>query len=90
VLNALVLAAIFGAVFTAAELLGGQALYRSLGGRGGALAASLEYADVVFSGAILVWIVSLLAAALRGAGNTAVPAAVILPAPLCSCRFRQC
>jgi len=77
VLNALVLAVIFGAVFTAAELLGGQALYRSLGGRGGALAASLEYADVVFSGAILVWIVSLLAAALRGAGNTAVPAAVI-------------
>ena len=78
VLNALVLAIIFGAFFTAAELLGGQALYRSLGGRGGALAASLEYADVVFSGAILVWIVSLLAAALRGAGNTAVPAAVIL------------
>jgi Na+-driven multidrug efflux pump len=38
----------------------------------------VQYADVIFSGAIFVWIVSLLAAALRGAGNTVVPAAVIL------------
>jgi putative MATE family efflux protein len=84
-LHALVLAASFGIVFTAAELLGGDALYRSLGGDalyrslggdGGALAAALAYGHVVFSGALLVWIVSLLAAALRGAGNTVVPAAV--------------
>jgi MATE family, multidrug efflux pump len=33
---------------------------------------------VVFSGAVFVWIVSLLAAALRGAGNTMAPAAIIL------------
>lgn len=75
-LHAVVLAAAFGLAFTAAEFLGGRALYRALGGDGGALAAALAYADVVFSGAILVWIVSLLAAALRGAGNTVVPAAV--------------
>src|SRR5205823_89699 len=43
---------------------------------GVALAASLAYADAVFAGAVLVWVVSLLAAALRGAGNTIVPAAV--------------
>jgi putative MATE family efflux protein len=75
-LHAVVLAAAFGLAFTAAEFLGGRALYRSLGGEAGALTAALAYADVVFSGAILVWIASLLAAALRGAGNTVVPATV--------------
>jgi putative MATE family efflux protein len=74
--HALALALAFGLVFTGAEFLGGPTLYRALGGERGALAAALAYADVVFSGAILVWIVSLLAAALRGAGNTVVPAAV--------------
>jgi putative MATE family efflux protein len=77
VLNALVLAVIFGIVFSAAEYLGGSALYRALGGQGATLQASLAYANTVFAGAALVWIVSLMAAALRGAGNTVVPAAVI-------------
>ena len=78
VLNALFLAIAFGIIFTAGEFLGGRALYRALGGQGDALMASVAYADAVFSGAVLVWIVSLLAAALRGAGNTIVPAAVTL------------
>ena len=77
-LHALVLAVAFGFLFTAAELLGGRVLYRLLGGEGNALAAATAYADVVFSGAILVWVVSLLAAALRGGGNTVVPAMVTL------------
>jgi putative MATE family efflux protein len=78
VLNALVLAVVFGVTFAAAEWLFGEAVYRSLGGQAGALGAALQYGHVVFSGAIFVWIVSLLAAALRGAGNTAAPAVVIL------------
>src|SRR5258708_34751474 len=77
VLNALVLAVVLGVVFSAAEFLGGATLYRALGGQGATLSASLAYADAIFAGAALVWIVSLLAAALRGAGNTVVPAAVI-------------
>jgi putative MATE family efflux protein len=77
VLNALVLAVVFGVVFSAAEFLGGSALYRALGGQGATLQASLAYANTIFAGAALVWIVSLMAAALRGAGNTVVPAAVI-------------
>ena len=78
VLNALLLAVMFGLIFTGAEWLFGEAVYRLLGGQGGALGAALEYGHVIFSGAIFVWIVSLLAAALRGAGNTMAPAAVIL------------
>ncbi|WP_249734510.1 MATE family efflux transporter [Bradyrhizobium sp. sGM-13] len=77
-LNALVLAIAFGVIFAAAEWLFGEAIYRLLGGQAGALGAALEYGHVVFFGAIFVWIVSLLAAALRGAGNTVAPAAVIL------------
>ena len=78
VLHALVLAIGFGLVFTAGELLFGGALYRALGAQGGALAAALAYGNVVFTGAVLVWIVSLLAAVLRGSGTVVVPAAVTL------------
>ena len=67
-----------GVIFAGAEWLFGEAVYRLLGGQAGALGAALEYGHVIFSGAVFVWIVSLLAAALRGAGNTVVPAAVIL------------
>jgi putative MATE family efflux protein len=77
-LNALVLAVIFGVIFAAVEWLFGAAVYRLLGGQAGALGAALEYGHVIFSGAVFVWIVSLLAAALRGAGNTMAPAAIIL------------
>lgn len=76
VLHALLLAVAFGLAFAAAELFGGRALYRALGGDGTALAAALAYGHVVFGGAILVWVVSLLAAALRGSGNVVVPAVV--------------
>jgi MATE family, multidrug efflux pump len=77
-LHALVLALGFGLCFTAAELLGGGTLYRALGGESGVLAASLAYAHVVFSGAVLVRVVSLMAAALRGSGNVVMPALVSL------------
>jgi MATE family, multidrug efflux pump len=77
-LNALVLAVVFGVSFAGTEWLFGEAVYRLLGGQAGALGAALEYGHIVFLGAVFVWIVSLLAAALRGAGNTVAPAAVIL------------
>ena len=77
-LHALVLAIAFGLVFTAAELAFGGMLYRAMGGEGGTLAAALAYGHVVFAGAVLVWIVSLLAAALRGSGNVITPAIVTL------------
>jgi putative MATE family efflux protein len=77
-LNALAMAVAFGSVFAAAELLGGRTLYWILGGDRGALAAAVTYGHIIFGGSILVWVVSLLAAAMRGSGNVAVPAAVTL------------
>jgi putative MATE family efflux protein len=76
--HAVVLAAICGALFSGGVLLGGPALYHALGGRGASLEAALRYSDILFSGAIAVWIVNLLAAALRGAGNVKVPALITL------------
>src|SRR5262249_53330534 len=76
VVNAFAMAVVLGAVFTVGEFVAGRALYSALGGHGAALDAALGYADVVFSGAILVWVVSLLSAALRGAGNTLVRGAI--------------
>jgi len=78
VFHAIVLAIIFGALFTIGTALGGPALYRALGGQAGALDAALKYSNYLFAGAIAVWIVNLQAAALRGSGNVRVPAIVTL------------
>ncbi|MGH6741029.1 MAG: MATE family efflux transporter, partial [Bradyrhizobium sp.] len=76
--HAVVLAVIFGGLFTLGASLGGPVLYRALGGSGGALAAAITYSNYLFAGAIPVWIVNLQAAALRGSGNVKVPALVTL------------
>ncbi|MGA2997146.1 MATE family efflux transporter [Bradyrhizobium sp.] len=76
--HAIALAVLVGALFTLAAELAGPLLYRTLGGRGEALDAALQYSDLLFAGAIPVWVVNLQAAALRGAGNVKVPALVTL------------
>ncbi|MCC4605670.1 MATE family efflux transporter [Xanthomonas campestris] len=76
VLHALVIALIFGALFTLGMWLGGRWLYRQMGGSGAALEAALVYSYWIFAGAVLVWLLNSLAAVLRGSGNMAVPARV--------------
>jgi len=77
-LHALLLAVVFGAIFTAATLLFGRMMYGALGGSGAVLDAALTYSAFVFAGAVPAWIVNLLAATLRGAGNVKLPALVTL------------
>jgi putative MATE family efflux protein len=74
--HALVIALIFGLVFTMGLLAGGRPLYAAMGGRGASLEAALTYSGVVFAGAILVWLFNSLANVIRGTGNMAVPALV--------------
>lgn len=76
--HAVILAVLFGAVFTAAAIVFGPVLYHSMGGRSAALTAALTYSGIVFAGSIPIWITALLSAALRGAGNVTVPALVIV------------
>ena len=70
----MVIAVAVGALFTAAILGAGEALFSVLGGRGEVLGNALRYSNLVFGAAVPIWIVNLLAAALRGAGNVRVPA----------------
>ncbi|MEO8203196.1 MAG: MATE family efflux transporter [Betaproteobacteria bacterium] len=72
--HAMVIGASFGLVFTLCILAAGPSLYRLLGGRSTVLDAALAYSDIIFSGAVLVWLANTLASILRGAGNMVVPA----------------
>jgi putative MATE family efflux protein len=76
VAHALVIGLALGATFSLALIPGGPWLYRVLGGSGGALEAALVYSNVVFAGAILLWLFNTLANVLRGTGNMLVPAVV--------------
>src|SRR5262245_49343573 len=48
----------------------------ALGGSGTSLTAALTYSNVVFAGALLVWIFNALANVIRGTGNMLIPAIV--------------
>src|SRR5215471_17327620 len=76
VLHALVVAIGMGLAFTGIVLTCGRQLYAALGGTGAVLDAALIYSSFVFIGAVPSWIVSLMASALRGAGNVKVPALI--------------
>src|SRR5467141_495462 len=90
VLHALAISVAFGLVFMLAVLGGGPWLYGALGGSGTSLAVALTYSNVVFAGALLVWIFNALANVIRGTGNMAIPAivtcagaAVLIPVSPC-------
>ena len=76
--HAAVIGAGVGAVYTALILIFGPSLYQLLGGRGTVLSQAIGYANVLFCGAILVWLMNCLASILRGTGNMRVPSVVIL------------
>ena len=77
VLHALLINGLLGLCFSAAFLLFGPLLYRSMGGSGASLDAALRYSDVVFAGNILVWLLNAVASAIRGTGNMLVPSAAV-------------
>jgi putative MATE family efflux protein len=78
VLHSVVVAIVCGLIFMACTLIFGPSLYRALGGSSASLAAAVLYSNYVFAGAVPIWIVNLIQAALRGAGNVKVPALITL------------
>ncbi|MEW5865041.1 MAG: MATE family efflux transporter [Pseudomonadota bacterium] len=82
VAHGLAIAAAMGLAFTLAVVAFGRPIYRLLGGEGAALDAALAYSNVLFSGAVLVWIANTFASVLRGSGNTLVPALALVCASL--------
>jgi putative MATE family efflux protein len=80
VVHALVIAAGMGAAFTVLIVLLGPAVYGLLGGRDETLANAVHYSNVVFTGAITVWMANTLSSVLRGTGNMLVPALTLIVA----------
>jgi putative MATE family efflux protein len=76
--HTVVIAAAAGALFTLVLLVAGPAIYHALGGSGTSLDQAILYSNVLFVGAIPFWILMLLQAALRGAGNVKVPALIMM------------
>ncbi|WP_409525757.1 MATE family efflux transporter [Nitrincola sp. MINF-07-Sa-05] len=76
--HGVVIAGVAGLAFSAVIIMGGYALYQVMGVSGPALSAALMYSNIVFVSSPLIWMVALLSASLRGAGDTRTPARITL------------
>jgi len=77
-LHAAMIGVCAGLFFTLMMLGFGREFYFSLGGRGGVLEQSMQYSQVLFSGAISIWLVNTLASVLRGTGDMRLPSATLI------------
>ncbi len=77
VLHAMIVNGLVGLGFSAAFLLLGPQLYRSMGGQAGSLDAAMQYSNMVFAGNVVVWLMNALASSVRGTGNMLVPSAAV-------------
>lgn len=77
VLHALLINVVLGLVASALFLVFGRDIYRAIGGTAGSLDSAMQYSNVVFAGAVLVWLMNTLASLIRGTGNMLVPALAI-------------
>lgn len=81
--HALLIAVFFGLVFMLGMLAGGPRLLELLGGRGKVLAEAITYSQVYFGGAILTWLLNIMAGILRGTGNMKLPSLMIVNSAIC-------
>lgn len=79
-LHAAIIGACGGLFFTVTMLLCGRQLFTLLGGRGRVLEEACNYSQVLFSGAISIWLVNTLASVLRGTGDMRLPSAALIGA----------
>jgi putative MATE family efflux protein len=76
--HAIVIALVLAVLFTVGPLWGGPWLYSTMGGVGASLDTALTYSNLVFAGAVLIWLVNALGSINRGAGDMIFPAVVIV------------
>src|SRR5438477_1069584 len=77
-LHAGMIGACGGLFFTATMLLFGRQFFMVLGGRGGVLEQACNYSEVLFSGAIAIWLVNTFASVLRGTGDMRLPSITLI------------
>ena len=58
-----------GLVYSAIFLIWGPGFYSALGGKDAVLSEAVRYAQVLFAGALFVWLINTLASVVRGTGN---------------------
>jgi putative MATE family efflux protein len=81
-LHAAIIGACGGIFFTVMMLLFGRQFFALLGGRGRVLEQACDYSQVLFSGAIAIWLVNTLASILRGTGDMRLPSATLIGSAL--------
>lgn len=67
-----------GLIYSAIFLIWGPGFYSVLGGKGAVLNEAVNYARVLFAGALLVWLINTLASIVRGTGNMRVPSIALV------------
>src|SRR5215468_11266260 len=77
-LHAAMIGACAGLFFTVMMLAFGRNFYSLLGGRGGVLEQAMHYSQVLFSGAIAIWLVNTLASVVRGTGDMRIPSVTLI------------
>jgi putative MATE family efflux protein len=77
-LHAAIIGAGGGLFFTLLMLLFGRQFFALLGGRGRVLDEAQNYSQVLFSGAIAIWLVNTLASMLRGTGDMRLPSMTLI------------
>jgi Na+-driven multidrug efflux pump len=82
-LHAAMIGACGGIFFTVMMLAFGRPFFSALGGRGGVLEEACSYSQVLFSGAISIWLVNTLASVVRGTGDMRIPSATLIGVAAC-------
>ena len=75
--HAVLIALVLALLFTGGLLGFGRHVFGAMGGRGAALDAALAYSNVLFGGALLVWLPTILSAVVRGTGNMVLPSLML-------------
>jgi putative MATE family efflux protein len=67
-----------GVLYSLVFVVMGPSLYALLGGQGEVLAQAQAYGQVLFSGALWVWLINTLASVVRGTGNMRAPSLALM------------
>ncbi|MGE0097556.1 MAG: MATE family efflux transporter [Hydrogenophaga sp.] len=76
--QSMLLGLLLAVLFMLVLLIFGATIYGAMGGRGSALDTALAYSNVLFGGAVVIWLTNVLAAVVRGAGNMLLPSLMLL------------